>query len=92
MVEGYVFHDVNTNGLKDGEDGLPTISVTLTGTDIFGNPVNITMDTDADGHYSFIVPDGNYTITYNTSRSTTRRLSGRPPSDTTFTAPIPGED
>ena len=88
IVEGYVFHDVNTNGLKDGETGLPAISVTISGTDIGGNPVNITMDTDATGEYKFIVAPGTHTISYNT---TDPQIPGElgtktTPISTTFTA------
>ncbi len=64
-VEGNVFWDANHNGiLEPGEMLLEGITVTLTGTDINGTPVSVTVDTDADGHYVFIVPEGDYTVTY----------------------------
>jgi len=34
------------------------VTVTLTGTDMFGNPISKTTTTDADGHFTFIVPEG----------------------------------
>lgn len=60
-----VYHDVNHNGVQDpGEPGLANISITLTGTDIGGNPVSLVTETDADGIYHFLIPAGDYTITY----------------------------
>ncbi|MCB0215418.1 MAG: DNRLRE domain-containing protein, partial [Chloroflexi bacterium] len=64
-VEGHVFHDVSNNGVRDpGEPGLTPVEVTLTGFDIGNNPVSLTTTTDGGGEYSFIVPPGNYTVTY----------------------------
>ncbi len=64
-VEGNVFWDEDRNGLFDGDEtGLTPVTVTLTGTDMFGNPVSATVDTDPDGHFVFIVPEGDYTLTY----------------------------
>lgn len=64
-VEGHVFHDVNFSGSMDsGEPGLPFVVVTLSGTDFNGNPILLTTTTDADGEYVFIIPPGDYTITY----------------------------
>lgn len=66
-VSGHVFHDANSNGVFDaGETPLPNVTVTLTGTDLNGNPVSLTTTTDAAGEYEFVAPPGNYTITYNT--------------------------
>ncbi len=48
------------------ETGLAGVTVTLTGTDINGNAVNRTAPvTTGNGEYSFLVPAGNYSITYN---------------------------
>ncbi|HSN76964.1 MAG TPA: SdrD B-like domain-containing protein [Anaerolineae bacterium] len=65
-VEGTLFHDVNNNGVLDGGDiVLPAgVVVTLTGVDINGDPVSLTTTTDANGEYLFLVPPGDYTITY----------------------------
>jgi hypothetical protein len=59
--------DTNQDRVKDnGEkgDGLAD-QIQLTGTDIYGNSVNLTTTTDATGFYSFgnLVP-GTYTVTY----------------------------
>ncbi len=66
LVGGSVFHDVNHNGVKDsGEPGLSGVTVTLTGNDISGNPVNRSGVTNGSGDYEFVVPPGSYTLTYN---------------------------
>ncbi|MFO1430472.1 MAG: SdrD B-like domain-containing protein [Candidatus Competibacteraceae bacterium] len=70
-VGGTVFHDANHSGVLDsGETGLTPITVTLTGTDLNGNPVSKTTTTDAGGNYTFLVPPGNYTVSYATSQTT----------------------
>ena len=58
-VSGFVWDDLNTNGIQDaGEPGIPNQVVTLAG------PVNATTTTDANGAYLFSnLPAGNYTIT-----------------------------
>ena len=64
-VSGTVYVDANGDGdLNPGESGIIGVTITLTGTDSFGNPVSLTRLTDADGFYSFedLLP-GNYTIT-----------------------------
>jgi protocatechuate 3,4-dioxygenase beta subunit len=51
---GFVYADQNDNGVKDaGENGLPNITVSLTGTDDTGHAVNLTQATAADGSYNF---------------------------------------
>jgi fimbrial isopeptide formation D2 family protein/uncharacterized repeat protein (TIGR01451 family) len=53
-LSGYVYVDANNNGTKDStEAGIATVTVTLTGTDDNGQPVNLTTTTAADGSYSF---------------------------------------
>jgi uncharacterized repeat protein (TIGR01451 family) len=65
-IEGHVFHDVNSNGvLEAGETRLSGVTVTLTGTDSKGNSITQTATTNASGEYRFLVPQGNYAITYN---------------------------
>lgn len=71
-IGGRVFLDRNNNGDQDGtgapqDAGLNGVSLTLTGIDLYGNTVNLTVTTDAQGDYSFgnLAPsnaDG-YTIT-----------------------------
>ncbi|NNL94865.1 MAG: hypothetical protein HKO64_04530 [Xanthomonadales bacterium] len=64
-VGNYVWLDENGDGVQDaGEDGIANVLVTLSGTDSFGNAVNLTTYTDANGGYLFNnVPDGNYSVT-----------------------------
>ncbi len=65
---GRVFVDQNDNGDVDGGDtGIANVDVTLTGTDLYGNPVSITVKTNGSGDYQFnnLVPSNaaGYTIT-----------------------------
>jgi hypothetical protein len=62
----FVWNDLDGDGIQDaGEPGIPGITVTLTGTDGNGNPVNLTTTTDGNGGYIFtdLVP-GTYTLTF----------------------------
>jgi uncharacterized repeat protein (TIGR01451 family) len=60
-LSGTVYQDNGTgvpalanNGVKDaGEVGIANVPVTLTGTDVLGNPVSRTTTTDANGNWSF---------------------------------------
>ena len=53
-IAGLVYHDVNKNGVQDaGEPGLGLVTLTLTGTNDLGVPVNTTIQTAADGTYLF---------------------------------------
>ena len=59
-IAGAVFEDFsataanNNNGVFDsGENPIANATVTLTGTDALGNPVNLTTQTDASGAYLF---------------------------------------
>ncbi len=68
-LAGRVFADANNNGLFNGPDyspdyGIFGVTITLTGTDDLGNPVNLITTTAADGTYSFNnLRPGTYTIT-----------------------------
>lgn len=64
-LSGFVYYDVNQNGDIDIIDqAIANATVTLTGTDDLGNPVNIVVQTDADGFYLFQnLRPGTYTIT-----------------------------
>ena len=74
-ISGRVFTDANGDGQVNGLDagvgsGAPGANnlvqtITLTGTDIAGNPVNLTVDTDANGNFSFtgVPPGASYTLT-----------------------------
>ncbi len=60
-IGDFVWHDANANGIQDGiEAGIPGVTVTLTGTDAFGNALNLTTTTDAAGNYTFdnLLPSG----------------------------------
>ncbi|HOV47861.1 MAG TPA: SdrD B-like domain-containing protein [Anaerolineae bacterium] len=64
-LTGTLFHDVNYSAALDaGEPGLVNIVITLSGYDNDGNPVNRTAVTNASGEYVFLVPPGNYTLSY----------------------------
>jgi SdrD B-like domain len=54
-ISGVVYVDVNQNGQYDGgtDTPIPNVIITLTGTDLEGNPVNMTTTSAADGSYTF---------------------------------------
>ena len=64
-LAGRVFLDGNNNGIQDGgEIGLPGVSITLTGTASDGSVVNVSLNTNASGQYTFAdVLGGTYVIT-----------------------------
>ena len=64
-IIGTVFQDSNSDGVRQaGEAGIEDIEITLTGTDVFGNAVELTVFTDANGRYSFQdLNAGEYTVT-----------------------------
>lgn len=65
-VSGFVYVDANRNGTRDGGEtaGIANVTVTLTGTDDHGTPVNLTTTTDASGAYAFAnLRPGTYTLT-----------------------------
>ncbi|MDO8970475.1 MAG: SdrD B-like domain-containing protein, partial [Saprospiraceae bacterium] len=65
-IGNYVWEDTNLNGIQDAnENGIPNVSVNLTGTDQLGNAVDLNTTTDANGFYLFggLVP-GTYKITF----------------------------
>ena len=67
-LSGFVYNDNGDDGQKENSDpGIPGVTITLTGTDLNGNPVNRTVVTGEDGGYRFDnvpLPDGSgFTIT-----------------------------
>ncbi len=77
-IAGRIFIDTNGDGAFNGPDrgvgagapgdnNLPQ-TLTLTGTDLNGNPVSITTTTDTEGNYRFdgVPPGSNYTVTCTT--------------------------
>ncbi|MCB0573513.1 MAG: HYR domain-containing protein, partial [Saprospiraceae bacterium] len=67
-IGNYVWEDEDADGIQDpGEPGIGQATVTLTGTDGQGNPVNEVTTTDVDGSYLFdnLVP-GSYKLTFTT--------------------------
>jgi hypothetical protein len=64
-LAGIVFADTDGDGTQDaGEAGIPGVTVTLTGVDLFGDPVSLSLTTALGGAYSFtdLLP-GTYTVT-----------------------------
>jgi uncharacterized repeat protein (TIGR01451 family) len=64
-LSGFVYRDDNDDGGKGvGELGIAGVTVTLTGTDANGAPVNRAATTAADGGYRFLgLSSGSYTLT-----------------------------
>ena len=65
-IGDYVWEDVNRDGLQDATDKpIEGFKVTLSGTDVYGNPVTAETVTDANGLYLFdnLLP-GTYTVTF----------------------------
>ncbi len=66
VIEGVRWTDADADGVREaGETPVAGETVTLTGTDMFGNPVSTTATTDVDGSYHFtgLLP-GTYTVTF----------------------------
>ena len=64
-LTGFVYVDANNNGVKEpGEQGIAGVTVTLTGSNIYGDSLVFTQLTDGNGSYTFNwLPPGVYTIT-----------------------------
>jgi hypothetical protein len=64
-LSGIVFSDFNNDGQVDfGEQGIPGVPITLTGTNDLGHAVNLSQTTDSAGAYVFPnLRPGAYTIT-----------------------------
>ena len=64
-ISGFVYFDTNNDGVREStEHGFGGVTVTLVGTDIFGNDVEQEAVTSRTGSYSFLnISAGNYTVT-----------------------------
>jgi uncharacterized repeat protein (TIGR01451 family) len=65
-ISGNVWFDADNDGVKDAGEttGVPGVTITLTGTDDLGNPVNLSTTTNASGVYSFTgLRPGTYSLT-----------------------------
>jgi uncharacterized surface anchored protein len=63
-ISGRVYVDKNNDGSATGDTGIAGVSVTISGTDDLGTPVNSTITTDANGDYTFPgLRPGTYTVT-----------------------------
>ena len=64
-LSGYDYNDLNNNGLKEpGKAGFAGQTITLTGTDDTGTIAPISVQTDANGFYTFgTLRPGTYTVT-----------------------------
>ncbi|GAA2658384.1 conserved repeat domain-containing protein [Actinosynnema pretiosum] len=99
-LAGTVYRDDNNNGVREpGEVGIGGVTVTLTGNDAFGAPVNRTETTAQDGSYFFCcLIAGTYTLTetapagYIDGRDTPGTAGGRvsPPDSITQISLPPG--
>ena len=65
FISGTVFDDTSGDGIQQaGEAGIAGVLITLSGTDVYGDPVLLTVLTDANGDYAFNdLNAGDYTIT-----------------------------
>lgn len=63
-IAGNVYADANLNNVFDAGEGRAGVTVTLTGTDIYGNAITVNpATTDANGAFIFSkLPPGNYTL------------------------------
>ena len=72
-ISGKVFSDTNNNGVENGSElGIPSVTITLTGTDYLGGAVSESATTNGSGAYSFtaLLP-GSYTVTQASQPSNT---------------------
>ena len=64
-VGDFVWLDTDEDGIQDAnESGLSGVSVTIKGTDVYGNLVDQNTTTGANGMYMFLMVPGSYKITF----------------------------
>jgi len=62
-IAGRVYHDQNLSGAPDPAEGIGSVTLNLTGTDLYGNAINRTLTTAPDGTYTFDnLPPGTYSV------------------------------
>ncbi len=65
QIGDFVWEDSNENGIQDtGEEGLVGVEISLSGTNIYGLPVNINTASNTLGNYFFDVSPGEYQLTF----------------------------
>jgi uncharacterized repeat protein (TIGR01451 family) len=70
-IGDFVWQDSNANGLQDtGEAGIPSVTLTLTGTTFSGGSITDHATTDSSGKYLFTEVPGTYTVTVDSSNFT----------------------
>ncbi|WP_442683079.1 SdrD B-like domain-containing protein [Stenotrophomonas sp. JC08] len=89
-IAGRVFLDQNNNGDTDaGDNGLANVGVRLTGTDVYGNTIDVTVTTDANGDYVFngLAPSdaAGYTVSQDQSTVSGGYNNGMPQPNSTRT-------
>ncbi|QDS94853.1 Serine-aspartate repeat-containing protein F precursor [Roseimaritima multifibrata] len=90
-ISGAVFEDLDGDKIQDDDElGIPNVRITLTGTDVLGNPVTEVTTTNAQGKYSFEnLRAGTYQVTETqpTDRTDGGQVLGTVNSNTTGTIP-----
>lgn len=92
-IGDFVWEDINGNGIQEiSEQGIMGVYISLTGTDIFGNNVNLSTNSDINGLYSFdqLIP-GNYNLTFENPTNTLFTLSQQGSDPNLDSDPINGQ-
>ncbi len=78
VISGRLFVDnAGDNVFNTGDAAIPSLTVTLTGTDVNGRAVSRTTTSGADGRYSFPgLPAGTYSVNYNPTGSPVLTTAG----------------
>lgn len=101
VVSGFVYQDIDNSATLDaGEPGLRNVTVTLSGTDIFGSAVNQVATTDSNGAFRFTqLPAANpagyvlqetQPVVYSDGQDTLGALGGTPGNDVFSAIPVTG--